>query len=278
MADSTLFDFCAREYSRSMRWFARAGLMVCLAALPLTQACATLPGSSSAPAGYSATPSGGAPISSAAANSPDTAITAPAPTFDPSGYKVDSAKSKALSDYLTRHKLPLVGAQVMRGPDAQRGVVLYGFVGSDFGKQDAVAKSREFLNDPSLAVNNRIKVNPELLTSSQPADSSAEGAAGAAATTDSSSSYPGANAYTQNQQSEAQQYVQNQNRNAQLSAMAPALMIGMMALSFASGGMISAGPGPGSFGSPGFSTFGGPIGSPFGPPTGYPSPYSPFGP
>jgi len=280
METAVLFEIGARGYSQAMRRFARAGLILCLAALPLTQACATLPGPSSAPSSYSAVPAKSAPVASAAANTPAPAASASVPTFDPSGYKVDASESKALSDYLTQHKLPLVGAQVMRGPDAQRGVVLYGYVGSDFGKQDAVAKARNFLSDPSLAVNNRIKVKPELLSSAQPADSSPGGAAGAAAANDSASSYPGADAYTQNQQSEAQQYVQNQSRNAQLSAMAPALMIGMMALSIASGGNFSVTPGPiGPFGSSGYSPFGGPIGSPFGgPPPGYPSPYSPYGP
>ncbi len=204
--------------------------------------------------------------------------TAPiARTFDPSGYQVDAAESKALSDYLTQHKLPLVGAQVMKNPDGKSGVVLYGFVGSDFGKQDAVAKAQKFLGDSSIAVNNRIKVEPQLLTSAGSSAGSTNSAAGSASPDEDAAaqSYPGPDSYAQ-QQSEAQQYVQQQNSGAAISSMSPLLMLGMMALSMGSGGMFSVGPGSfGAFGSPGLSPFGAPM--PYNPYPGFPSP-SPYGP
>src|SRR5580704_6266706 len=46
------------------------------------------------------------------------------------GYIVDPTASNALTDYFKHHRLPLVGAQVLRSPaNGARKVVLYGFVG-----------------------------------------------------------------------------------------------------------------------------------------------------
>src|ERR1700728_3285757 len=93
------------------------------------------------------------------------------------GYVSDPNASAALTDYLKQHRLPLVGAQVLRNPnDGSRAVVLYGFVGSDFGKSDAQRKAEDYVNDASVDVDNRIRVNPELLS----AGSSTAGSAGAA--------------------------------------------------------------------------------------------------
>ena len=193
---------------------------------------------------------------------------------DTSGYTASQAESQALTQYLTQHRLPLVGAQVLRGPEGQRAVVLYGYAGSDFGKRDATAKASNYMNDPAVTVDNRIKVRPELL-----ATGSSDGASNSAETADASNpdngAYPGASAYTQ-QQSEAQQYAQQQQTGATVSSMMPLLMLGMMALSAASGGAFSVAPG--GYGPPG-SSFGG--GSPgYNPYGGYPSsPSNPsFGP
>src|SRR5262249_19894268 len=84
---------------------------------------------------------------------------------DTSGYTPDDAESRALTDYLTQHRLPLVGAQVLNGSGGERAVVLYGLVRSDFGRSDSAAKARRFTGDSSLAVDNRIRVRPELLAS-----------------------------------------------------------------------------------------------------------------
>src|SRR5215471_12446192 len=61
------------------------------------------------------------------------------------GYTTEPSESQALTEYLKQRKLPLVGAQVLRSADGRRMVVLYGFVGSDFGKADATKKARSFL-------------------------------------------------------------------------------------------------------------------------------------
>src|SRR5690349_10339095 len=58
-----------------------------------------------------------------------------------SGYSPQQNESQALTEYLKQRKLPLVGAQVLRRTDGRRMVVLYGFVGSNFGKADAANKT-----------------------------------------------------------------------------------------------------------------------------------------
>ncbi len=162
-----LFEFDSKEYDQFMRYWIRSAFILWFATvMTLGQSCATLQGANpSATNSFSSNSGASSSTSGATTSGSEPAITPVAKSFDPAGYKVDSAESKALSDYLTQHKLPLVGAQVMHGPAGQRGVVLYGFVGSDFGKQDAIAKARTYLSDSSIAVNNRIKVEPQLLTS-----------------------------------------------------------------------------------------------------------------
>src|SRR6516165_8541953 len=93
--------------------------------------------------------------------------------FNTSGYTPVQSESQALTEYLKQRKLPLVGAQVLRGADGRRMVVLYGFVGSDFGKADAAKKTRSFLHDSLVNVDNRINVRPELLASNRPSTATA---------------------------------------------------------------------------------------------------------
>src|SRR5579863_6851032 len=78
------------------------------------------------------------------------------------GGVIDSPQSQGLSDYLKRHQLPLVGAQVVTSPSGGRQVILFGFVASDFGKSDAEEKTRHYLKDQSVVVDNRIKISPAL--------------------------------------------------------------------------------------------------------------------
>src|SRR5215471_7640081 len=124
--------------------------------------------------------------------------------FGTSGYTPEQNESQALSEYLEQSKLPLVGAQVLHSTDGRRMVVLYGFVGSDFGKADAVKKTRSFLHDSTVNVDNRINVRPELLASNRPfsaapsnPDSAYPPAAGSASNSGGSSSpsYPGPESY-----------------------------------------------------------------------------------
>src|SRR5882672_4366876 len=60
----------------------------------------------------------------------------------PPGYTNDTAQSGTLTSYLQSHRLPLVGAQVLTNGGGNRQIILYGFVASDFGKQDAADKAR----------------------------------------------------------------------------------------------------------------------------------------
>jgi hypothetical protein len=78
------------------------------------------------------------------------------------GGTIDSGQSQGLSDYLKHHSLPLVGAQVVTSPSGGRQAILFGFVATDYGKSDAEQKARNYLKDPSLLVDNRIKISPEL--------------------------------------------------------------------------------------------------------------------
>ena len=55
----------------------------------------------------------------------------------------------------------MVGAQ-MSNTDTGPHLMLYGFVATDFGKDDAVTKSKRYLHDSSIAVTNNIKVNPQV--------------------------------------------------------------------------------------------------------------------
>lgn len=190
----------------------------------------------------------------------------------PPGYTNDNSQSNALTGYLQKSRLPLVGAQVMTNASGNREVILYGFVATDFGKQDAVDKARRYLGDPNVGVVNRIAVRPELLASG---GSLAPSSSSAASSSASSGSYStgglgSVQSYeNQAQQAQSQQYMQNQSG---LSALLP--LIGMMGL--LSMGNSSFGTGYGGYP----PTYGSPFGSPYSPyPTApYGSPYgSPYG-
>lgn len=184
----------------------------------------------------------------------------------PPGYSLDSSESRALGSYLQSHRLPLVGAQVLTNGGGNRRVILYGFVATDFGKQDAADKARRYLNDPSLAVINRIAVRPQLLASGSgsgtppPSTPSAPSSGG----TYSSGNLGSVQSYEN--QARTQQYMQNQSG---LSALVPLIMM-MGMLNFGSGGV-----GMGYGGYP--PTYGSPFGAPYSPygTAPYGSPYPP---
>jgi hypothetical protein len=268
-----------------MRRFLQVGLGVWFAiVMSWTQACvAPTQAAGSDPAAIISSPLGKVGNDPNAADPPsgyESASNAAGSHVDTRRYNADQGESQALTQYLKAHRLPLVGAQVLDGPGSKRAVVLYGFVGTDFGKSDAAAKSQRFLAGPSVLVDNRIKVRPELLASggvSAPPASSSPTSGSPSADTGSeanNSSYPGADSYVQeqNQYPAVQQYQQQQQQG---SAMSTAMLIGMIAimgLSMASGGGVSVGPG--SMGPPGgFPPFGPP--GPYNPYPGYPSPGSP---
>lgn len=90
----------------------------------------------------------------------------------PSGYWEDRAQGKALTSYLDKNRLPMVGAQVFTNSSGNRRVILHGFVATDSGKRNAAARARRYLGDPALPVINRILVRPE----SRPGNSDASSA------------------------------------------------------------------------------------------------------
>jgi hypothetical protein len=95
------------------------------------------------------------------------------------GANVDRAASDALTAYLREHHLPLVGGSVSRIPGGGTQVMLYGYVATEKGKQNAAARAASyFKNDANVTVVNRIAVNPEIRNlGSSPAANTAETAA-----------------------------------------------------------------------------------------------------
>ena len=93
-------------------------------------------------------------------------------------YKVEAKGSQDLTVYLRQHRLPLVGAQVLEDAAGDQRVVLYGFVATDFGKNDAARKAREYLKSSDIAIDNRIEVRPEIARMRPQAAPAAAGAAG----------------------------------------------------------------------------------------------------
>jgi hypothetical protein len=163
-----------------------------------------------------------------------------------------------LTKYLHTHHLPLVSAQLLAKPDGARQLVLYGFTATDFGKQDAVTKSRRFLNDSAIAISNQIKVRPEL-GSQRPASGSLPSDTGAGISGEYSdkggvspedSSQPAnpdaANLQNQSQR-DLQSYAAQQQQQQQAYRQQPGMggMGGGSGLTFGSGGM---GMGGGSLG------------------------------
>ena len=74
---------------------------------------------------------------------------------------VDQNSSDLVTKYLHKHRLPMVGAQISNGTTGRQ-MMLYGFVATDFGKQDAEKKARLALHDPGIPIVNNIRVNPQL--------------------------------------------------------------------------------------------------------------------
>ena len=92
-------------------------------------------------------------------------------------YTIDSAASEALTGYLRKNRLPLVGAQIGKAPGGARRLVLYGYVATQYGRSDAESKALGYLGSPRPEVVNRIVIQPEI--AKMKGDSS--GAAAAAA-------------------------------------------------------------------------------------------------
>lgn len=138
------------------------------------------------------------------------------------GYREDRAQSTALTRYLDQNRLPMVGAQVFTNSGGNRQVLLYGFVATDRGKQNAATRARQYLSDPKLLVINRIVVRSELQTpGSGGASSSSPG---------SSDSYtPGELGSTQSYQSEAEE-AEREQQNVQSQRESEAILLLMRLL------------------------------------------------
>jgi len=80
-----------------------------------------------------------------------------------------------LAAYLHGHRMPLVEARMITDERGERSLLLYGFVATPYGKRDAEDQARDFLDDPDVAIVNRIKVKPELLTLGTATDNSNAG-------------------------------------------------------------------------------------------------------
>ncbi|MHB8381737.1 MAG: hypothetical protein ACYDC3_05290 [Candidatus Binataceae bacterium] len=138
---------------------------------------------------------------------------------DPAG------QSRAITEYLKSNRLPLVGAQALDSGTG-REVILYGFVATPEGKSDAEEKTRQVVDDPSVAIVDRIKVRPELLTAEQDPASEATSSEASGADANnamsqiaSNQSYPAAN--------QTQQYV-SQQQSSWESWLIPLLMVAVM--------------------------------------------------
>ena len=212
------------------------------------------------PYGTGATKAG--PVGTSTSFGSSSSLPPPSSAGTVAGGTIDSPQSQGLSDYLKHHSLPLVGAQVVTSPSGGKQVILFGFVASDFGKTDAEQKARYYLKDPSLVVDNRIKVSPELAGSRAGSGTTASDGSDPYATSGSIQDYqnnepPGAQAYqAQGQYQQYQQY--NSAPPSMLTTILPMLLGGGM--SMGSGGYgggfggFSSGytPGYGSYGYPAF--------------------------
>ena len=211
-----------------------------------------------------------APLGTSSSFDSSSSLPPPSSAGTVAGGTIDSPQSQGLSDYLKHHSLPLVGAQVVTSPSGGKQVILFGFVASDFGKTDAEQKARHYLKDPSLVVDNRIKISPELAGSGGSSGSTVNGVPSAnAMPSNGSDPYaasgsiqdyqnnepPGAQAYQAQGQQQYQQY--NSAPPSMLTTILPMLLGGGM--SFGSGGYGGYGGGYGGFGSgyaPGYGGYG----------------------
>lgn len=76
--------------------------------------------------------------------------------------QVDQYASKRVTHYLHKHRLPLVGAQVVDNNDGTREMHLYGFTATAFGKQDAEQKALKYIGDPTIKIVNSIQIDPSI--------------------------------------------------------------------------------------------------------------------
>jgi hypothetical protein len=162
------------------------------------------------------------------------------------GGSIDSGQSQELSEYLKNHRLPLVSAQVVKGAGGAPQVILFGYVATEQGQLDAENRTRKYLKDASVAIDNRIKINSEIANSPPPMpEQQGQPAASATSPDDVDSQMGSVQAYQQNQAPDQMQYQNQGSSTGALGALIP--FIGMM---------VGAGGGGGGFGT-GYGQYGG---------------------
>ncbi len=231
-----------------------------------------------------------APLGSSSGFDSNSSMPPPSASGTVVGGTIDSPQSEGLSDYLKHHSLPLVGAQVVTSSSGGKQVILFGFVASDFGKTDAEQKARHYLKDPTLVVDNRIKISPELAGSTGRSGSTVNGVpSGNAMPADGSDPYaasgsiqdyqnnepPGAQAYQAQGMPQYQQYQQYQQLNSappsMLTTILPMLLGGGMTMGSGGFGSALGGGMGGGFGGGSFGGFGSGAAPGYGGGYGYPS-------
>jgi|SRR5580658_267905 hypothetical protein len=186
------------------------------------------------------------------------------------GGTIDPGQSSALSEYLKNHRLPLVSGQVVQGAGAPQ-VILFGYVATEQGQLDAEARTRKYLKDASVAIDNRIKINPELANSAPPMP---EHQGEPPASPDDLDSQMGSvQAYQQNQAPDQLQY-QNQGSTSALGALIP--FIGILVGSGGGFGGGGFGTGYGSYGGYGYPSYPPSVPGGFGYGSAVPPRFAPF--
>lgn len=215
---------------RAANWLLAGSLILAMAAW----GCFTPPSSPTTPSQVGS-----------AAPEPPPSYTPPS-TVHPAPLKnahVDQAQSTALTNYLKTHHLPLVGAQVLSAADGERQVILFGFVATDYGKGDAESKTRRYINNASVTVDNRIKIEPSLAKPASSGSSSPDSQSADAESMAGVSAYENQNYADQIQQQQQMYGYQNQGASP-MSAVIP--LLGMFGATFGGGsiGMSSGVIGP----------------------------------
>ena len=200
------------------------------------------------------------------------------------GGTIDSPQSQGLSDYLKHHSLPLVGGQVVTSPSGGKQVILFGFVASDFGKTDAEQKARHYMKDPTLVVDNRIKISPELAGAHGSSGSTVNGVPSAnAMPSDGSDPYANSGSiqdYENNMPPDAQAYAaqgQQVQQYQQYNSQPPSMLTTLLPLLLGGGMTVGSGGYGGGFGgfssgyAPGYRSYGYPTYPPPMPNSGFSS-------
>lgn len=85
----------------------------------------------------------------------------PRPKSRPQGARTENLElSHNLATFLHNHRLPYVDAHVFEDADSSQLVILSGFVATQFGRDDATDKARQFLGESAPQLTNQIVVDP----------------------------------------------------------------------------------------------------------------------